>query len=375
MKGIYVDDLPDEARVISRKLLSSNVSIDVLPPSEDLLSLAANISSARPDFVLLDYRLDQHAAPGSSAAATYRAAPLAQQLRDRTDDPATVEFPIILISSEDKIRNLFRPEKTAHDLFDWKLIKSRVGAQQGTPKVISGLAEGYARLRKLNGKFDVLSVFGIDEDLDFLVDHQELHLALEQAEYTHVAARYILTFVIKRQGLLLDRRNLHARLGLSAKSEGIPEVEALFSQERYQGAFAECRDMWWSELFESRFREHFQSSLSSMSASERAAALSERVGISIIGAADTWDGNKEFFPSFACACCGEPTSLEHSLACFDSRLPSFVQRLRVCFRCVQQDKIQEDRSAHEDGYHLQVDSNEEIVARRLRTNQLLPGGA
>ncbi|WP_448120970.1 hypothetical protein [Xanthomonas arboricola] len=374
MKGIYVDDLPLEAKVISQKLLSTNVSIDVVPPSEDLLSLASKISKARPDFVLLDYRLDQHVVSGSSAAATYRAAPLAQQLRDRTDDPATIEFPIILISSEDKIRNLFRPEKTAHDLFDWKLIKTRVGAQQGTPKVIVGLAEGYSRLRKLNGKFDVLPVFGLDEELDFLVDHQELQLALEQAEYTHVAARYILTFVIKRQGLLLDRRNLHARLGVSATSEGIAAVEALFSQERYQGAFAECRDMWWAELVESRFREHFESSLSSMSADERAAVLSERAGLAVMSAADTWDGRTDFFPSFACACCGEPTSLEHSLACFDSRLPSFVQRLRVCFRCVQQDKIQEDRNAHEDEYHLQVDANEEIVARRLRTNQLLPEG-
>lgn len=375
MKGIYVDDQPLQATVISRRLISDGVSIEVVPPSGDLLSLASDISDARPDFVLLDYRLDQFVVAGSASAAGYRAAPLAQQLRDRTDDPATTEFPIILISSEDKIRKLFRPEKTAHDLFDWKLIKTKVGVEQRTPSVIAGLSDGYSRLRRLNGKFEVLSVFGIEEELDFLVDHQELHLALEQAEYVHVAARYILTFVIKRQGLLLDRKNLHARLGLSARSEGLAEIEEVFAAERYQGVFAQCRDLWWAELVESRFREEFGSSPSMLSAAERSEVLSARLGVSITSAADTWDGSTNFYPSFACACCGEPTSLEHSLACFDSRLPSFVQRLRVCFRCVQQDRIQEDRSAHEDGYHLQVDANEETIARRLRTNQLLPEGA
>lgn len=375
MKGIYVDDQPREAEIISQRLRGNDVCIEVVEPSENLLSLASNISAARPDFVLLDYRLDQFAVSGSTASVGYRAAPLAQQLRDRTDEATITEFPIILISSEEKIRKLFRPEKTAHDLFDWKLIKNRVGSGDGSPDVIIGLAEGYSRLNKLRGKFNDLSIFGIDEQLDFLVDHQELHFALEQAEYTHIAARYLLTFVIRRQGVLLDKRNLYARLGLSVASGGLPEVETLFSGEKYQGVFAACRDLWWAELVESRFREYFNVSPNMLSATERAEKLGALIGKKLKGATDTWDGRTTFFPSFACACCDEPTALEHSLACFDSRLPSFVQRLRVCFRCVQQDKIQEARSTHEDDYQLQVDANEEVVARRLRTHQLLPEDA
>lgn len=373
MKGIYVDDQPREARVISQRLTTAGVSIDVVEPSEDLLSLASSIADARPDFVLLDYRLDQFATSGSSTSVGYRAAPLAQQLRDRTDDPATTEFPIILISSEDKIRKLFRPEKTAHDLFDWKLIKTKVGDAEGTPGVILGLSEGYSRLKHLRGRFNDPSLFGINGDLDFLVDHQELQLALEEAEYVHVAARYLLTFVIKRQGILLDRRNLYSRLGISSTSDGRAEIEGLFAAEKYDGVFARCRDMWWAELFESRFREYFKTASNVIPAAERASRLGDRIGRNVTSAVDTWDGSTAFYPSFACACCGEPTALNHSVACFDSRLPSFVQRLRVCYRCVQQDKIQEDRAAHEDDHHLQVDAKEEIIARMLRTHQLLPG--
>lgn len=375
MKGIYVDDQPNEAGIISQRLTSDGVSIDVLEPSEDLLSLASTIAEARPDFVLLDYRLDQFAISGSNTSVGYRAAPLAQQLRDRTDEATTTEFPIVLISSEDKIRKLFRPEKTAHDLFDWKLIKTKVGAAEGSPSVIRGLSQGYAHLRRLDGDFRHLSIFGLTEDVDFLVDHQELMNALEQAEYAHVVARYLLTFVIKRQGLLLDRRNLHARLGISSTSNGIAEIEALFDAEKYQGVFAECRDLWWTELFETRFREYFNVATNMLSASERAARLGEKVGSKVTCAADTWDDSENFHPSFACSCCGEPTALNHSVACFDSRLPSFVQRLRVCYRCVQQDKIQEERSAHEDDHHLQVDAKEQIIADMLRSHQLLPGAA
>ena len=375
MKGIYVDDQPEQAQVISQRLTSDGVSIEVIEPSEDLLSLASAISEARPDFVLLDYRLDQFAVSGSNSSVGYRAAPLAQQLRDRTDEPATAEFPIILISSEDKIRKLFRPEKTAHDLFDWKLIKTKVGEADGSPNVILGLSQGYSHLKTLDGNFKDLSVFGLNEDLDFLIDHQELVHALEQAEYAHVAARYLLTFVVKRQGILLDRRNLYARLGISAASEGIAEIEALFSAERYNGVFAQCRDLWWTELFESRFRDYFQVAPNMIPAAERAARLTDKVGCPVTSAADTWDDSRNFYPSFACACCGEPTALNHSVACFDSRLPSFVQRLRVCYRCVQQDRIQEERSAHEDDHHLQVDAKEQIIADMLRRHQLLPGAA
>ncbi|MCU1082921.1 hypothetical protein [Stenotrophomonas maltophilia] len=375
MKGIYVDDQPREARIISQRLMSDGVSIDVMEPSEDLLALATSIADARPDFVLLDYRLDQFIVSGSNTSVGYRAAPLAQQLRDRTDEPSTAEFPIVLISSEDKIRKLFRPEKTAHDLFDWKLIKTKVGDAERSPSVILGLSRGYSHLKSLEGNFRDLSVFGLVEEQEFLVDHQELQHALEQAEYVHVAARYLLTFVIKRQGILLDRRNLYARLGISSASEGIAEIEALFDAERYDGVFSECRDLWWTELFEARFREYFQVSTNMISASDRAARLSEKVGVLVTGAADTWDGSKGFYPSFACACCGEPTALNHSVACFDSRLPSFVQRLRVCYRCVQQDKIQEERGAHEDDHHLQVDAKELIIADMLRSHQLVPGEA
>ncbi|WP_348713527.1 hypothetical protein, partial [Acidovorax soli] len=142
LNGIYVDDDPEAKRLLPR-LESSNLKITLLEP-EDLVKLADHIVKAQPDVLLLDYRLDEDAGSRDGAAA-FRAAPLAQQIRDRLGDGPASDFPIVLISSEHKIQTLFRPEKTAHDLFDWKLIKDDVANPRSSRAnlILLGLARGY----------------------------------------------------------------------------------------------------------------------------------------------------------------------------------------------------------------------------------------
>ncbi|WP_295927353.1 hypothetical protein [uncultured Xanthomonas sp.] len=376
MKGIYVDDERQQALTLVGRLRSEELSIEVLDPEADILSLATQIAEARPNLVLIDYRLDQNVVGDAAVAVGYRAAPLAQQLRDKSTDPTIADFPIVLISSEDKIRSRFRPEKTAHDLFDWMVIKAKVGKDPSLQKVLVGLAKGYNKLHSLNGKYNDLSIFGIDESFDFLVDHQELNVALGDAEYPHIAARYVLSFMIKRQGILVDRANLYARLGvLPPEGLALEAVNTWLGKEKYQGVFFECRDCWWSALVDERLRETFKRAYTQLSATERAHQLGDFLGVSLEAASDPWTNSSAFSPTFACACCKLPTPLSHSLACFDSRIPSFVQRLRVCYKCIQTDRLQEEMSAHNDDHQLQIDVNEEFIARRLRAYEMRPEDA
>lgn len=373
MKGIYIDDQPTLAKAWAKKLESERLKIDVIEPEADLLALAARVIEARPSIVILDYRLDQMAVGPSAAAVGYRAAPIAQQLRDRIAEPNAIDFPIVLISSEEKIRQMFRPEKTAHDLFDWKLIKSKVGKDKTLPAVLVGLAAGYEKLRSIDGAYGDPSVFGLTEDQRFLIDHQELRVALEQAEYPHIVARYLLSFIVRRQGLLLDRNNLYARLGIAPPdAAALAGLEDWLSAEKYRGVFSKCRECWWATLVDDRFRHALGGGPNSLTAEKRAIKLSELLGVQLNPAVDTWTESSDFSPSFACACCKLPTPLNHSLSCFDSRLPSFVQRLRVCYRCILTDKLQEASNSFEEGYALQIDANEEVIAVRIRSHDLRP---
>lgn len=373
MKGIYIDDQPIDVKALAKRLSGHGIEVEIMAPEEDLLALAGRIIEARPSVVLLDYRLDQYAVDAASSVR-YRAAPLAQQLRDGGDRASNVEFPIVLISSEEKIRNLFRPEKTAHDLFDWKLIKNKVAAKADhSSKILYGLASGYQRLEACSGDYSGVQLFGIDDSLDYLIDHQELNIAMQEAEYPHIAARYLLTFIIRRQGLLIDRNHLHAVLGiLPPEAMAVQALDTWLADCKYQGVFAECRDLWWLELVSEKFRSDFALSTNKLIAADRCEKLKEYLRIELEPAKDPWTGTSAYYPSFACACCLQPTALNHSLACFDSRLPSFVMRWRVCYKCVQMDRLQEKRNASEDDHPLQVDANDEVIARRLRSGELRP---
>jgi hypothetical protein len=371
MNGIYIDD-DASAKQWAARLESEDLKVTLLEPAE-LISLADEVMAKKPAVVILDYRLDEHKGT-SGRAVTYRAAPVAQHMRDKTGSTEQPDFPIVLISSEDKIRKLYRPEKTAHDLFDWKFIKQNVSDSERPAKILRGLANGYAQLREACGNFNQLSLFGLEGEGDaYLIDFQELTEALADAEYPHIAARYLLNFVIRRQGLLIDRDTLYARLGTAPPADGALErLNEWMGPARYTGVFSECCERWWGALVEARISELLEGPVAQFTAASRARRLSEVFHCEFHSAKDRWTGSIDFSPVFACASCHCPTPLKHSLACLSTRLPAFVQRPRVCFMCIQTDQLQEHPLTLEEGHELRFGAEEERIADRIRMGQVQP---
>lgn len=373
LNGIYIDDDP-EAKKFLPGLECENLKISLLEPY-DLVKLADYIVKAQPDVLLLDYRLDE--LPGSrDGAAAFRAAPLAQQIRDRLGDGSASDFPIVLISSEQKIQKLFRPEKTAHDLFDWKIIKDVANRRNSRANLILlGLARGYQVLKERQGHFDSPALFGLSIDQGYLTDHQELKESLRESEYPHIAARYILNFVIRRSGLLLDWDNLLARLGIIGPDTNSPALNALLTwltPTRYAGVFTECYERWWSSMVEEKFESLLKDPFDRLTAEQRANKLSDALGQPYRPATDRWSKTTEFHPIFACAICKSATPLKHSLSCLDGRLPKFVERHRVCFRCIQTDQLEEFNAHSSSEVKLILDETEGRIALRIRSGQIIP---
>lgn len=366
--GIYIDDDPG-AQTFASRLESDRLKIDLHQPGE-LISLADRIVDQSPAVVVLDYRLDQF--KGNRAeAVTYRAGPMAQHMRDRTGVHPNQDFPIVLISSEEKIRDLYRPEKTAHDLFDWKLVKTDVSRSKNAATILLGLVDGYSLLRQHAGDYFALHIFDLQFDQMYLVDYQELREILGDAKSPHIAARYILNFVFRRQGILLNRENLRARFGIE-EPVGFSKdaLDQWLEPTRYRGAFAGCGERWWSSLIDDLLADAFGGPVAEFTAAQRAEKLSARLGHAYAPARNRWDQSTAYMPIFACASCQSPTPLKHSLACLDGLLPSFVQRRRVCYTCVQTDEYIERRPSLDEDMELRLDSGEKRVAERIRTGQV-----
>jgi hypothetical protein len=368
--GIYIDD-DINAQQFATRLESDRLKIQLIEPAE-LVLLADRIIAESPAVVILDYRLDQLRGTRPEAV-TYRAAPVAQHMRDRTGEHPNQDFPIVLISSEEKIRDLYRPEKTAHDLFDWKFIKQDVASSKDAASILISLVEGYALLRENIDDLQDPILFGLTLDQMYLIDYQELQEALKTARAPHIAARYLLNFVIRRQGLLIDKPNLLARIGIKAPAgDARTALEDWCAIARYSGVFSGCGERWWAPLIEAQLTQLLDSPPGHYTAAQRAKRLAEALNYPYEPAQDRWTESTNFSPVFACASCHSPTSLKHSLACLDAGLPSFVLRRRICYMCIMTDEYL-SRRALDDDQELKLDASETRISDRIRSGEMPRG--
>ncbi|EBW2249978.1 hypothetical protein C9R18_25365, partial [Salmonella enterica subsp. enterica serovar Enteritidis] len=120
--GYFVDDQDKVyADLLSRDGMLKIEHVEV----SDLIELAKELLDKKPDIVALDYRLDEKLTK-IKPDQTYKGSALAQHLRDVAIDHPEQDFPLILVSSEEKLQKLYRPDRTAHDLFDRVYAKSEI---------------------------------------------------------------------------------------------------------------------------------------------------------------------------------------------------------------------------------------------------------
>jgi hypothetical protein len=336
-RGIFVDDEEDVyADIMSIPGRLEFVRFDVHPLTEQALS----IRKAEPLIVALDYRLDE-VLSNVTADHSYKGSGLAQLLRDKAIAEPEKDFSIVLVSNEMKLKKMYAPDKTAHDLFDVVYSKEEVTSNQECVKAqLLDLASAYADLRSLK-KYDLKCLLGAKDDNDIVFDSQELRLGFESAEAPHLAIRHILRSVIGRNGLLLDRNNASARLGIDP--EDMLKIEAKLREREidYRGLLATGWPRWWGHRLDAFCDEVFGQRAISLTADVRAKRLSDALGEPLRPCVSPWNGRSDEYPAFACASCERPTELSHSLAAFDPHAPKFADLKRVCWDCIQTDKYLE----------------------------------
>ncbi|CAD5263654.1 MULTISPECIES: hypothetical protein [Halomonadaceae] len=335
--GIFVEDNDTEAGFAEQMSTKGKLQIKHERP-QPVSKHSKAIFSANPDLLVLDFRLDLDLGD-MDASEAYKGSAMAQQIRDQAINDPRHDFPIVLVSSEEKIRDQFEPDRTSHDLFDKVYAKEEVNSNRDkVRREVISLCKGYKVLRSKVGAFNLLDLAGLSSEQDYVLDYQELQLSLSRAVAPHLISATFLNLLIGRTGLLLDINEACARLGVSS-SEG-NNIAAILDEHglKYKGIFSDGWSRFWAHSLDEFAYDIFKSRATGIPADDRATELSKYCGKKLQPALSPWTGKTDELIAFSCACCSNGTEMRHSVGVFEMGLPSFAVRRRICWRCIHEDR-------------------------------------
>ncbi|WP_341713192.1 hypothetical protein [Erythrobacter sp.] len=335
-KGIFVDD----QELVYAETLSTPEHLEFKPQDvEEVAVLARKIVGESPIIVAIDYRLDE-APAGLQADQTYKGSALAQHLRDASIEHPDQDFALALVSAESKIKTLYRPDKTAHDLFDRVYVKEDINNQRAAIRLeLLSLCHGYEKLRAVGNKYDIIDLMAGNDDDRPHVDAQEIRTKLAEAAAPHVVARMLFN-LIDRPGPLLTTEYACAHLGIDPGDRQTIIGVMRDAGIAYEGVFGDAWPRWWAHRLENWAQGIFKRRATGLPAADRARILSESVGKEFEPARSPWNQSSNELISFACASCARGTELRHSVAAFEPSQPRYIVRRRICWDCVQKDQYE-----------------------------------
>jgi len=281
MKYLYLDDEQEQQTRDFVELLEHEVEgLEIIPDTpKSFGDEIKRLKRGDYDGLILDLRLDE------KSEAEYRAFTLAQELRTRATEGKMNDIPMVLVSTDPKLKKSYIKDSTGHDLFDRKYLKGEglVDQSAEVAKELVSLAKGYGLINEIKTKkggagaqlqrFFLLS----DEGNNKLDVRLKNHFGeVEGRMPTHEYARFLMTELIETNGPLVDVGVLAARLGVDMTSIGFDALKIKFEKFKYKGPFGDKWERWWWHLIEAWWNEKTKSNLPFLEASERVENL-ERI--------------------------------------------------------------------------------------------------
>ena len=265
---IYIDDFADSSVMAIKDGLgdTETINVDFFQVSE-FKNMISEFEGRykKYDGVILDLRLDGN----TEIDVKFTASGLAQELRNRSAaNEGIKDVPIILCSTDKKIREYYNRDHTSHDLFDYRFVKDASPNWEKIASKLQSLANGYEEIKKCKGNLnDILGrdinpidsrVLGkfIDKDSDFPI---------------HEYSQHFLKEVIRKPGPLIQKKLFAARLGIDIEnsSDWSNLLDKFFSDEKYKGVFSDSWDRWWMDLIQIKFKSLTGKRLASLNAEQK----------------------------------------------------------------------------------------------------------
>jgi len=346
-QGIFIDDIESDKKFAQLMSSSGRLQMRFQKPTE-LMKLAKDIMANSPDLVALDYRLNYG----------YKAGPLAQQLRDQALETVTKDFPIILVSSEDDLK-AFSDNVTVHNLFDRRFSKETLGNGSTHRLEILSLAKGYKHLIKHWNKKERWATFlGLSRQEKIEVAYQAIR-ELDRLKAPHQVARDILRYVIDRRGLLLDKDNLLAYLGVAKAGKDVDKLLEILRADKvvYTGVFSEGWTRWWQHRLDQWGEKLCDKNLGNLTAKQRVSCLNKKLDMKLSPAISRWKNHTDALFAFACDSCHQPTENQYSVVAYDPLPYTFVHHKYICWKCVETGEFAEKG--------LEIDEDEESIVEMI----------
>lgn len=274
----YLDDEKDDLiKPIIAKLESTGVLKVTWEKPLNFESEIDDIQAKLKDYdaLILDLQLDGDQEDGKKVK--YQAPPLAQVVRTLATEKQIADIPIILCSTDDRIRDSFKRDFTSHDLFDWIFLKNEIDSF--TIVKICDLIEGYRRITKEPKDFTNL----LHRDYSRVDDRILSRFINEDNPPVHEISRVVFKDIVQPTGILINEEILAARLGIDSKTskDWNKLKDDIFIESKYEGVFSQGWSRWWSDGLIDQFTSLTGDHLPSLTAEDRVRLLNEKLGLEL----------------------------------------------------------------------------------------------
>ena len=226
------------------------------------------------DGILLDLRTDELPNNETGETSKFTGAVWGQHIRDLvTIGDIKKDIPIVLFSTDKKLRETYFRDMTSNNIFDRFLTKDNT-PNNAIKKLIS-LAKGYQIIsteKDFNNllKIDILNL-----------DSRIFSRFIQSSNIpTHEYAQMILKDLIYAKGVLINEKYLASRLGIDKdNSTDWDKVKEKFIKAKYKGVFSDGWDRWWMFEVDNIFEDISNTYLSYLDAKERVAILKEKLNL------------------------------------------------------------------------------------------------
>ena len=283
-KYLYLDDENDASTAAIADGLKILNLIDVVPeePREfgnQMVDLRKRLNEF--DGLILDLRLD-----GKKLNISYNAPAIAQELRKIAAEGGIKSCPIILCSTDEKMKATYEVEKICHEHFDYTFTKQSSSPWEKFAKKLASLANGYHIIPSLKGDLHEILKRSDLEILDPRI--LENFIGFQHPLPVYEYASFIIKDLFHQQGPLIKESLLAARLGIdiNESKDWQKLLDHHFIAAKYIGIFSDGWTRWWADLIIQRFKEISGGQrLNMLNADERIKLLIKITGISNLVAA------------------------------------------------------------------------------------------
>jgi hypothetical protein len=251
LKYLYIDDENGSSEISTLHGFNDTGIIKVdrfnLSGFRDFGSLKKELKRAKKnnefDGLIIDLRLD-----GSGADRTeFNATAITSELRSISARGDIHSFPIVLCSTDEKMRQTYDSDRTSHDLFDYKVSKSNPEPNWLKISIkLKSLAEGYIWLQRAKRKpNEIIGVSNL-EIIDERIIEKLLNFSVPY-DFTH----FIIKNFFHQTNPLINERILAARLGVDLEKTPTAVWNKLsgtiLDEAKYKGLFADGWKRWWAD--------------------------------------------------------------------------------------------------------------------------------